>query len=189
MSVSHSTARDARLGIVGQDWWEVELLEDGMLERRRHIDSLPIASRMVSTWLDGSPEIWDDVFGDVGSREWWERERQPKATAPVEDYTDRNTAIKAIRKALKERSGKAWSVTGDRGTAWGWINITAPPKRRQEYGYMTDEDCAELGQLLGLGKPAHPQGVSVAAGVDYRREYVARAQGREPEAFGTPYWD
>lgn len=41
----------------------------------------------------------------------------------------RNETIKEIKSALKQRSGKAWSVTGGRGTAWGWITITAPPAR------------------------------------------------------------
>jgi hypothetical protein len=42
---------------------------------------------------------------------------------------DRDEAIKRIKSALKRRSGKSWSVTGGRGTAWGWISISAPPKR------------------------------------------------------------
>ena len=42
----------------------------------------------------------------------------------------RNETIKAIRKALRARSGKSWSVTGGRGTAWGWLTIDAPPARR-----------------------------------------------------------
>jgi hypothetical protein len=43
---------------------------------------------------------------------------------------DRDETIKRIRKALRARSGKDWSVTGGRGTAWGWITIDAPPRRR-----------------------------------------------------------
>lgn len=43
---------------------------------------------------------------------------------------DRNEVIKIIRENLKRRSGKAWSVTGGTGTAYGWIKIDAPPKRR-----------------------------------------------------------
>ena len=45
-------------------------------------------------------------------------------------YIDRDEAIKRIRTALKRKTGKTWSVTGDRGTAWGWIRVQAPPKRR-----------------------------------------------------------
>lgn len=115
------------------------------------------------------------------------------------DVTDRNTAIKMIRDALKERSGKAWSVTGGRGTAWGWISIDAPPARRNydfngeptdsDYGVMGPDDRAELGELLGLDGPVHQQGHSVPAGSDYRREYVARARGEQPTVHGKPYWD
>ena len=39
-------------------------------------------------------------------------------------------AIRRIKAALKRRSGKEWSVTNSRGTAWGWLTINAPPKRR-----------------------------------------------------------
>ena len=43
---------------------------------------------------------------------------------------DRNEAIKTIRTELKKKTGKSWSVTGGRGTGWGWIEVTAPPRRR-----------------------------------------------------------
>lgn len=42
----------------------------------------------------------------------------------------RDEAIREIKRALEKRSGKRWSVTGGRGTAWGWITIDAPPARR-----------------------------------------------------------
>ncbi|MCV7174849.1 hypothetical protein [Mycolicibacterium sphagni] len=102
---------------------------------------------------------------------------------------DRDAAIKAIRAGLRRRSGKSWSVRGGRGTAWGWITIAAPPARSGKWGEMSDADAAELGELLGLGRSAHVQGVSVAADDKYRREYIARAEGREPDVIGTPYWD
>jgi hypothetical protein len=125
---------------------------------------------------------------------------------------DRNDAIRAIRAALKRRSGKPWSVKGDTGTAWGWITIDAPPKRRtarwidngrkdnrgytaydledtgEVGGYITPADQAELCALLGLER-MHHQGISIPAGNDYRVEYVNRAEGRNPSAYGTPYWD
>lgn len=103
--------------------------------------------------------------------------------------TDRDEAIRQIRAALRRRSGRAWSVTGGRGTAWGWITITAPPARRVEYGSMSDTDRAELGELLGLDGRAHHQGVSIPAGSDYRAEYIDRAEGRAPTTVGVPYWD
>lgn len=100
---------------------------------------------------------------------------------------DRNEAITAIRSALKRRSGKTWSVTGGSGTAWGWIKISAPPKRWETYG-MSDADTAELGELLGLGT-IDAQGVSIAASSDHRAEYVARAEGRTASIHGVQYWD
>ena len=111
---------------------------------------------------------------------------------------DRDEAISRIRKALKARSGKSWSVTGGRGTAWGWIKISAPPARRtasfdgaetvSEFGCMTLADRAELATLLGLER-THPQGESIPASTAYRTEYVDRAEGRPPSTIGTPYWD
>lgn len=126
--------------------------------------------------------------------------------------SDRNETIKAIRAALKRRSGKAWSVTGGKGTAWGWIHIQAPPKRRtgkhvqrkgaafgeyehvdtgeaQEFGLMTPADCEELGVLLNLGKSSHCQGTSVPASSNHRREYLDRAEGNDPTVYGVQYWD
>lgn len=103
--------------------------------------------------------------------------------------TDRDDVIRIIRAELRRRSGKAWSVTGGRGTSWGWITITAPPARREQYGRMSAADAAELGQLLGLGRPVHDQGESIPAGSDYREEYVDRARGLTPVRCGVPYWD
>lgn len=125
----------------------------------------------------------------------------------------RDDTIKRIRAALKRRSGKDWSVTGGRGTAWGWITIDAPPKRRtlhsvkinpngsdypENYtskdtgepgGSMTDADRKELAELLGLNEQAHHQGVSIPASYDYYQEYIDRAEGRTPSVVGKPYWD
>jgi hypothetical protein len=105
----------------------------------------------------------------------------------IKTETDRDIAIRTIRAALKRRSGKAWSVTGGNGTAWGWIHIHVPPAKRAG-SMMSDEARAELGTLLGL-PPVHPQGVSIPASGDYRREYIDRAEGRTPSTLGTPYWD
>ncbi len=104
------------------------------------------------------------------------------------DFTDRDEAIKEIRRALKQRSGKSWSVTGGRGTGWGWITVHAPPSRRGQ-GYMSDADREELGRLLGKDSPVHHQGETIPASSNYRREYVALARGETPETVGSPYWD
>ena len=124
---------------------------------------------------------------------------------------DRNDAIKQIKEALKRRSGKSWSVTGGRGTAWGWITIDAPPARRTmhgvlksnvstwpaEYeakdtgvpgGHITDADRRILGELLNL-EFVDCLGVRIPAGYAYYQEYIDRANGREPTIRGKRYWD
>ncbi|HET9189822.1 MAG TPA: hypothetical protein VFN69_04540 [Rudaea sp.] len=102
---------------------------------------------------------------------------------------NRNETIARIRTALRKRSGKAWSVTGGRGTAYGWITISAPPARRvQPFDYLSEADGAELAQLLGKDR-IHCQGESIPDSHDYYREYVDRAEGRAPAVYGRPYWD
>ena len=125
---------------------------------------------------------------------------------------NRNETIKRIKDALKRRSGKSWSVTGGRGTAYGWITIEAVPTRRTERtrpiaghidtrpedyeaydsgtpgGNTTKADRAELAALLGL-ESVHQQGESIPAGNDYYQEYIDRAEGRTPAKCGVQYWD
>lgn len=134
---------------------------------------------------------------ELAARRPRRRERQYK-WPPLPDRLDRDDAIKLIREALKKRSGKAWSVTGGRGTAWGWIRIDAPPARRKydsegnpsssEWGYTSPAEQLELSRLLGLERPEH-QGHSVPASSDHYREYVERARGQTPTVYGTQYWD
>lgn len=154
---------------------------------RTLIDELPTAAVPEPPTVD--PEQFARAYGDLS----------------------RNETIKRIRAALKRRSGKVWSVTGGTGTAWGWITIQAPPKRRtgahvqregaevgvyehvdtgeaQQFGIMTPQDCAELAELLGKDR-VHHQGESVSSGSDYYREYIDRAEGREITAYGKQYWD
>ena len=144
----------------------------------------------------------------------------PVPEALVEKYRpspDRNETIKRIKTALERRSGKKWSVTGGRGTAWGWIRIYAPPARctwksrlkagadkdsrdstdyedydaglGTESGNMGPGDRAELGKLLGCERPVHHQGVNIAASNDHYNEYIDRAEGRSPAKVAQPYWD
>lgn len=115
----------------------------------------------------------------------------PKTAALVAtamaDPTRANT-IAAIRAALRDRSGKPWSVTGGTGTAWGWIRVQAPPARRVEYDYMSDTDRAELGQLLGV--TVHHQGHSVPSSHDYYRLAIQQAAtGSANGRTAEPYWD
>lgn len=126
---------------------------------------------------------------------------------------DRNETIKTLKDALKNRSGKTWSVTGGRGTAWGWIEISAPPKRCTGHwtlkpghldrghedweltdtgvlgGCMTPKDREELTQLLSLDRLVGSNGESIPSGGDYYEEYIQRAQGLPVTVRGEQYWD
>jgi hypothetical protein len=125
--------------------------------------------------------------------------------------TDRNAVIARIRAALRRRSGRTWSVTGGTGTAWGWIEVNAPPARRTAHwvqrpgttgeagdydnldtgvkgGHITPADAAELAGLLEL-ESIHFQGASIPASSAHYTEYVDRAEGRTPRAIAQPYWD
>ena len=95
----------------------------------------------------------------------------------VSSHIDVKTACAQIAASLKSRSGKRWSVTHDRGTAYGWITIISLPSARKdsEFGYMSDADCAELAALLGESS-VHMQGHSVSP--ESRRFVVDRAAGR-----------
>jgi hypothetical protein len=133
---------------------------------------------------------------------------RPKGTeGTMSEYIGRNEAIKRIREALQRRSGKVWSVTGGRGTAWGWITIDSPPRRRTSWyrtapvtgeqtevhgcrpgGHTSPSDREELCKLLDL-EFVYRQGVRVPSSLDYYREYIDRAEGVKPTVIGEPYWD
>jgi len=99
---------------------------------------------------------------------------------------DVDEAIVLIREALRQRSGKSWSVKRGSGTGYGWITVSAPPKRMVDYG-MSEDDRAELGRLFG--KDVHCQGLKIPADYAYRRHYVALAMGLESLTHAAPYWD
>ncbi len=131
----------------------------------------------------------------------------------VEEDLSRAAVIRRIKAGLERRSGKKWSVTGGTGTAYGWLHIDAPSAKRtwrdrprpgatglgtytedyepydsgQPGGSMGPADRVELARLLGLDRA--DRNVSVAAGHDYYREYIDRAEGRVPRKIATPYWD
>jgi hypothetical protein len=130
---------------------------------------------------------------------------------------NRSAVIKFIKTQLQTRSGKAWSVTGGKGSAYGWLTVDAPPARRTfrnipapgneiaqspgsenwieiddtsaEFGHTGPADRTELANLLGLDRPVHHQGYSIAAATEYYREAMERAAGLPVTKIAQPYWD
>lgn len=99
----------------------------------------------------------------------------------------RDEAIAQIKAALKAR-GMRYSVTGGRGTAWGWIDIDLLPAvyksldadaRKLAYRALGDA----FGETHGYGP------ISVAASSAHYREYIQRARGLAPDKIAEPYWD
>lgn len=94
----------------------------------------------------------------------------------------RNAVARKIAKLLRERSGKAWSVKASRGISSSSLTISAPPRRQNDYGYISAEDARELADLLGTDRPVHSQGESVY--YEDRWHYLLAARGDFP-----PQWE
>jgi hypothetical protein len=103
---------------------------------------------------------------------------------------DRAEAIKKIKTALQKRSGKTWSVTGGKGTAYGWLTIDAPPARRTWHDTQTattepptpaaqyrGASCVTPGHRVGPGaedpilSPADDPWATQAAATGYYMRY------------------
>jgi len=101
----------------------------------------------------------------------------------------RNEVIATLKANLKGRVSFPLSITGGKGTAYGWITIrTAPRAAENEYGYMTEAQRAELAKALGLNS-VHMQGVMIASSNAYYQEYLDRSAGKTPSKIAEPYWD
>lgn len=82
-----------------------------------------------------------------------------------------------MAKALRERSGKSWGVSGGSRTAWGWFRIRASPARSEAYGYTSQADRAELGHLLGFGSTVQSQASASPRGTTTGRSTRTGASG------------
>ena len=101
---------------------------------------------------------------------------------------DRNNTIQAIKAALKAR-GLKYSVTGGRGTAWGWITVDLMPA---VFKTAAEEEIKAAYRKLAVDLKLTNNGYtseSIPAGGDYYTEYIQRAKGETPTTTGTPYWD
>ncbi len=101
----------------------------------------------------------------------------------------RADAIRRIKAALRTRTGRAWSVTGGRGTAYGWIHV-ASFEREFDGWQMTEEHRAILGRIFHRdGSPVPCQYYSIDPG---NQEYaVALAEGAADAQglYRAPGWD
>lgn len=99
---------------------------------------------------------------------------------------DRDATAALLRKILKYRSGKSWSVTVGRGSVYGWVDINSPPKRQVD-GANPQADIDELSKLFDTH--VHHQGIAIPAARDYRVEFLERAAGLPVTKPAVPYWD
>lgn len=107
----------------------------------------------------------------------------------TEAEESRDAACKILRDLLRRRTGRDWSVKGSRGTAYSWISISAPPRRRGEFGSMGVEDQIVL--FAALGEWAH-QDISIRPCGGVRGAYVFRAAGLpvpDDWRINAPSWD
>lgn len=104
-----------------------------------------------------------------------------------EDNLDQFT--KTLRQLLRERTGRDWSVTRGRGTAYSWVRITAPKKRLVQYGYLSVEDQIILSSVFGT--PVGHQGESVRTERGVRGWYILKALGANTDGWDVapPSWD
>jgi hypothetical protein len=84
----------------------------------------------VSAWLllEQASQLVDQL--NAGEVTFEEARLGLSARLEAINPSDRNAVAKEIRRLLRTRSGKDWSITGGRGSGYGWLRIEAPPKRR-----------------------------------------------------------
>lgn len=144
------------------------------------------------TVMVAAHKIWDRIQKSKPPEERHiEYHRAVNLSSDKSCDVDRNKAIELIRLGLKLRTGKQWSVTGGRGTGWGWIHVLPQPKDRPknpEEGNCSIQQAEELAAATGIERHI-ARNLSIAAGSDYYREYIARAWGLKPTFIGEPYWD
>jgi hypothetical protein len=121
----------------------------------------------------------------------WMNKTEPTPGATYWSPEDnRNEVIAKIKAAFKAR-GLRYSVTGGRGTAWGWITIDLLPSVHKDLMHLDPvyRERAYLKLGADLGKEKGYTSESIPASSDYYREYIDRANGRTPSVIGEPYWD
>lgn len=136
---------------------------DGVIDVGKLITCIGCHQSFVKT---GGNRFCGRCLSDQEEKDRKHRERQEAQEAREADplwpiYKEGRTAVtKKMRQLLRQRSGKNWSVRGGRGTGWGWLDISSPPSRQDNWR-MTEEDRRELAALLGKDS-VHCQGELVS---------------------------
>lgn len=103
---------------------------------------------------------------------------------------DLDVFVKTLRKLLRARTGRDWSVSRGRGTAYSWCHIKAPKARSiDDWGRLSVEDQIVLGSVLGTR--VHEQGESIRTEAGVRGWYLLKAIGANTDGWHVagPSWD
>lgn len=128
---------------------------------------------------------WKEVHRDARGFEY-ERD------IPGASYT------KALAAALREATGRTWSVSKRPGSSY--VTADAPPARRicewdgitpapKGQGYSCEDDRQVLGNLLNGGRPAHPQGETISPDPGCRENAYDLVKGRPDPMACRHDWD
>lgn len=108
---------------------------------------------------------------EEADRDRMEREADPLTKIASGSATE---VTKKIRELLNKRSDRSWTARNARGTAYGYLSVSAPPSRlRSEYGSMSLEDAIELAELWGSDR-VNFQYISVSPDEHYHALRSAR---------------
>lgn len=100
----------------------------------------------------------------------------PMSVVQAKDWEagDLTEYTKRLRQVLRMRTGRPWSVKVGTGTAYCWVKVEAPPKRRTVRGYApTAEDQALL--EAATGESAHSQGFNIPPTRGYQAALLLHA--------------
>lgn len=143
----------------------------------------------------GRAERLDQVAS--GRYPWKEIHRSPDGSEYERDKYP-STFTKDLAAALREATGRAWSVSKRPGSSY--VTVDAPPARRtcewdgttpapKGQGYACADDRQVLGNILNGGRPIHAQGESISPDPGCRERTYDLAKGRPDPAACRHDWD
>lgn len=113
----------------------------------------------------------------------------PRLNFPSGGYCPTPEFCKLMKTALKLRTGLIWRVTNARGTAYGWIRISAPSNRATDGDSdLSEMDQAVLSEIFNKER-IHYQGHSLPSGGDYHQEAAQEVCCVTVTVRGSQYWD